>query len=270
MKLIVHVDGGARGNPGPAAAACVISTPAGEVLGEHSELLGEVTNNVAEYRALLLGLRHARELGASDVEVVNDSELIAKQVTGIYKVKHAAMRPLHLEALAALRGFERWCVRTVPRAQNARADALVNAALDRAPATAEPSDRAQCSGWADLRDRDHLRVGQFLEQRVRQPVQHVAGAPADDVDVRAVVDEPVGAPVDALHAGVREQRRVQPVRALEVVVAADRVLVPHHHVGVVEVALLVLERVRAHLLLFGLAGLQRRDTAPGTARSTAA
>ena len=105
-------------------------TPAGEVLGEHAELLGEITNNVAEYRALLLGLRHARELGVSEVEVVNDSELIAKQINGQYKVKHAAMRPLYREAMAALRGFERWTVRTVPRAQNAEADALVNAALD--------------------------------------------------------------------------------------------------------------------------------------------
>jgi ribonuclease HI len=132
VRAIVHVDGGARGNPGPAAAACVISTPAGEVVGEHAELLGEVTNNVAEYRALLLGLEWARELGVTDVEVVNDSELIAKQVNGAYKVKHAAMQPLYLDAMAALRGFEHWTVRTVPRAQNAEADALVNAALDQA------------------------------------------------------------------------------------------------------------------------------------------
>jgi len=132
MRAIVHVDGGARGNPGPAAAACVISTPEGEILGEHAELLGEVTNNVAEYRALLLGLRHARELGVTDVEVVNDSELIAKQINGQYKVKHPAMRALYLDAMAALRGFERWTMRTVPRAQNAEADALVNAALDQA------------------------------------------------------------------------------------------------------------------------------------------
>ncbi len=135
MKAIVHVDGGARGNPGPAAAACVISTPAGEILGEHAQLLGEVTNNVAEYRAVLLGLEHAHALGVTDVEVVNDSELIAKQINGQYKVKHAAMKPLYLDALAALRGFERWTVRTVPRDQNAEADALVNAALDQARAT---------------------------------------------------------------------------------------------------------------------------------------
>ncbi|HEV7163252.1 MAG TPA: ribonuclease HI family protein [Solirubrobacteraceae bacterium] len=134
MKVIVHVDGGARGNPGPAAAACVISSPSGDLLGEHSRLLGRATNNVAEYRALLLGLESARELGASEVEVVGDSELIAKQVQGHYKVKHPAMRPLYLEAMAALRGFEKWSIRTVPRAQNADADALVNAALDQAAA----------------------------------------------------------------------------------------------------------------------------------------
>jgi ribonuclease HI len=132
MHVIVHVDGGARGNPGPAAAACVVSTPNGEVLGEYARLLGTQTNNVAEYRALLLGLQRARELGASEVDVVGDSELIAKQVLGVYKVKHAAMRPLHQQAMAALRGFARWSIRTVPRAQNARADALVNAALDQA------------------------------------------------------------------------------------------------------------------------------------------
>jgi ribonuclease HI len=132
MKVIVHVDGGARGNPGPAAAASVVADLGGEVLDEHARLLGEVTNNVAEYRALLLGLERARALGATEVEVVNDSELIAKQVKGIYKVKHAAMHPLHLEAMAALRQFERWSIRSVPRARNAHADALVNAALDQA------------------------------------------------------------------------------------------------------------------------------------------
>jgi ribonuclease HI len=130
MRLIVHVDGGARGNPGPAAAACVISAPDGEVLAERSQLLGEATNNVAEYRALLLGLAAARELGADEVEVIGDSELIAKQVQGLYKVKHEAMRPLHRQALAALGEFSSWSIRTVPRAENAHADALVNAALD--------------------------------------------------------------------------------------------------------------------------------------------
>jgi ribonuclease HI len=132
MRLVVHVDGGSRGNPGPAAAAAVLSTPDGDVVGEAKETIGIATNNVAEYRAVLLGLRAARELGATEVELVNDSELIAKQLTGAYKVKHAAMKPLYLETLDALRGFERWSIRSVPRAQNADADALVNQALDSA------------------------------------------------------------------------------------------------------------------------------------------
>ena len=124
------MDGGARGNPGPAAAAAVVSTPEGEVVDEAMEVLGAQTNNVAEYRGLLLGLRRARELGATEVDVVNDSELIAKQLTGAYKVKHAGLRPLYLEAMRELRGFQRWSVRSVPRAENAHADALVNQALD--------------------------------------------------------------------------------------------------------------------------------------------
>jgi ribonuclease HI len=132
VKLVVHVDGGARGNPGPAAAGAVLSTPDGEVVDEASELLGVATNNVAEYRGLLLGLARAKALGATEVEVVNDSELIAKQVNGEYKVKHAAMRPLYLDAMAALRAFDAWSIRSVPRAQNADADALVNQALDSA------------------------------------------------------------------------------------------------------------------------------------------
>jgi ribonuclease HI len=130
VRVVVHVDGGARGNPGPAAAAAVISTPDGEVLDRAAELLGEQTNNVAEYRGLLLGLRRARELGATEVEVINDSELVARQVNGAYKVKHAAMKPLHAEALALLGQFDAWSMRNVPRAQNAQADALVNEALD--------------------------------------------------------------------------------------------------------------------------------------------
>jgi ribonuclease HI len=138
MKVSVHVDGGARGNPGPAAAACVVASADGEVLAERAELLGEVTNNVAEYRALLLGVRCARELGAGEVEIIGDSELIAKQLTGAYKVKHEAMRTLHGEAVAALAAFDRWSIRTVPRAQNSRADALVNAALDGARVGAQP------------------------------------------------------------------------------------------------------------------------------------
>ncbi len=132
MKLVLHVDGGARGNPGPAAIGVVVSHPGGPVVDELAERIGVATNNVAEYRAVIRALERANELGATEVEIVGDSELVARQLTGAYKVKHPALRPLHGQALASLRGFETWGIRTVPRAQNARADALVNAALDEA------------------------------------------------------------------------------------------------------------------------------------------
>jgi ribonuclease HI len=131
-RVVVHVDGGARGNPGPAAAAAVATTPEGEVLAERTAYVGEATNNVAEYRALLLGLELARELGAREVEVASDSELVARQIGGEYKVKHAGLKPLYLQAMRELRDFERWSVRTVRREGNVRADELVNETLDEA------------------------------------------------------------------------------------------------------------------------------------------
>ena len=130
MKVVVHVDGGARGNPGPAAIGVVVSDPDGAVLEELGERIGVATNNVAEYRALLRGLERARARDAREIEIVNDSELVARQITGAYKVKHPAMKPLHAEAIAALSEFDRWSIRSVPRADNARADELVNEALD--------------------------------------------------------------------------------------------------------------------------------------------
>ena len=132
MKVVVHVDGGSRGNPGPAAVAAVATDADGEPLGERKLYIGEATNNVAEYRALLLGLELARELGAEDVEVVNDSELVARQIGGEYKVKHAGLKPLFAEAMRELRGFHKWAVRLVRREENARADELVNEAFDEA------------------------------------------------------------------------------------------------------------------------------------------
>ena len=132
MRVVVHVDGGSRGNPGPAAVAAVATDADGEPLGERKLYIGEATNNVAEYRAVLLGLELARELGAEEVEVVNDSELIARQIGGEYKVKHAGLKPLFIEAMRELRGFHKWAVRPVRREQNERADELVNEALDEA------------------------------------------------------------------------------------------------------------------------------------------
>ena len=130
MKLVLHVDGGARGNPGPAAIGVVVSDPEGNVLDELAEDIGVATNNVAEYRAVLTGLERARGLGADEVEIVGDSELVARQLSGAYKVKHPAMKPLYEEAMAGLQAFAEWRIRTVPRSENARADELVNLALD--------------------------------------------------------------------------------------------------------------------------------------------
>ncbi len=130
MKLVVHVDGGARGNPGPAAIGVVVSDPDGVVIDEVAERIGVATNNVAEYRAVLKGLERAAALGARELDLVNDSELVARQLTGAYKVKHPGMKPLYDRAISALAGFDSWRIRSVPRAQNARADTLVNQALD--------------------------------------------------------------------------------------------------------------------------------------------
>ncbi|HXV05692.1 MAG TPA: ribonuclease HI family protein [Solirubrobacterales bacterium] len=129
-RLVVNVDGGARGNPGPAAIAAVVRSAGGEMIEERGERIGRATNNVAEYRALLLGIELAAALGASELELVGDSELIVRQVRGEYKVKDATLRELHAEAKRALAGFERWSIRHVRREQNAEADRLVNEALD--------------------------------------------------------------------------------------------------------------------------------------------
>jgi ribonuclease HI len=130
-KLVLHVDGGARGNPGPAAIGVVLSDHEGGVVATFSDTIGETTNNVAEYRALLRGLELAAEHGAREVRVINDSELVARQLTGAYRVKHAAMQDLHGQAMALLHGFDAWSIESVPRARNAEADRLVNEALDR-------------------------------------------------------------------------------------------------------------------------------------------
>jgi ribonuclease HI len=108
----------------------VVSDLEGNVLDEVAEPIGVATNNVAEYRAVLRGLERAAALGAREVQLIGDSELVAKQLNGAYKVKNAALRPLYLQAMAALRDFDRWEIRNVPRAENAHADLLVNAALD--------------------------------------------------------------------------------------------------------------------------------------------
>jgi ribonuclease HI len=109
-----------------------VVTSGDSVVAEEGRYIGEATNNVAEYRAVLLGLELARSVGARSVEVVNDSELVARQIGGQYKVKNPGLRPLWQETMAALREFDEWSVRNVRRELNTRADELVNQALDQA------------------------------------------------------------------------------------------------------------------------------------------
>jgi ribonuclease HI len=129
-KLTVNVDGGARGNPGPAAIGVVVRGPGDELLEELGEAIGRATNNVAEYRALLRGIELAAAHGADELELVGDSELVVRQVEGRYKVKDATLRELHAEAKRELAGFGSWTIRHVRRESNADADRLVNQALD--------------------------------------------------------------------------------------------------------------------------------------------
>ncbi|HEV2791842.1 MAG TPA: ribonuclease HI family protein [Solirubrobacterales bacterium] len=128
--LTINVDGGARGNPGPAAIGVVVRDGGGEVVEEVGEKIGEATNNVAEYKALLKGIERAAAHGGTELELLGDSELVVRQVEGRYKVKNAGIKPLHAEVKKALRGFDSWSIRHVRREQNSDADRLVNEALD--------------------------------------------------------------------------------------------------------------------------------------------
>jgi ribonuclease H / adenosylcobalamin/alpha-ribazole phosphatase len=132
MKARLSTDGGARGNPGPAAYGYVLETEDGTVLDARGETIGVATNNVAEYRGLVAGLAKAVELGIDEVEVVSDSELLVKQMRGEYKVKNEALRELSLEAARLARQLKNVRYTAVRRAHNELADKLVNEALDAA------------------------------------------------------------------------------------------------------------------------------------------
>ena len=130
---VLYADGAARGNPGPAAAGYVLDDGAGQPVAAGGIALGRATNNVAEYKALLAGLARALELGVPAIDVRMDSELVVRQMGGIYRVKNEGLKPLFAEAQALARRFERFTIRHVPREQNARADAEANRALDAPP-----------------------------------------------------------------------------------------------------------------------------------------
>ena len=132
MRARLFTDGGARGNPGPAAFGYVLETDDGTVLDARGEAIGVATNNVAEYRALIAGLEKAAQVGISELEVVSDSELLVKQMRGEYRVKNAALRELSLAASRLGREIGRVRYTVVRREHNELADRLVNEALDAA------------------------------------------------------------------------------------------------------------------------------------------
>jgi ribonuclease HI len=131
VRVVVATDGASRGNPGPAAGAAVVYDEAGRPLVRAARYLGQATNNVAEYEGLILGLDEALRLGATEVEVRSDSQLLVRQLRGEYAVRHPQLVPLYRRARAQLARFGRWRAVHVPRAQNAAADGAANEALDR-------------------------------------------------------------------------------------------------------------------------------------------
>ncbi len=135
MKVRIYTDGGSRGNPGPSASGAVIksirSGSDGEILANVSRYLGITTNNQAEYTAIIIGLERAKTLGATDVEMLMDSELAVRQLTGVYKVKNAEIAKRFLEVHNRIQDFKQVTFRHIPRERNKEADALVNQCIDK-------------------------------------------------------------------------------------------------------------------------------------------
>jgi ribonuclease HI len=130
VRVLIYTDGAARGNPGPAGAGAILRDADGTVIAEIAEPLGHATNNVAEWTAVLLALEEARRLGATHVDLRMDSELVARQISGIYRVKHPDLKPIHAVVMELLRGLDGYTVGHVPRELNKDADRLSNVAID--------------------------------------------------------------------------------------------------------------------------------------------
>jgi len=128
VKLTAHTDGASKGNPGPAAIGYTIEKD-GVILEDYHEYIGEATNNIAEYRALLAVMKRLKTLGAKTVAIFSDSELLVQQITGIYRVKNRGLKPLHAEVMNLSRKFDAFTITHIPRCQNSHADRLANQAL---------------------------------------------------------------------------------------------------------------------------------------------
>jgi ribonuclease HI len=130
VRVLIHTDGAARGNPGPAGAGAIIRNDEGQTIAEIAQPLGWATNNVAEWTAVRLALEEAVRLGATHVDLRMDSELVARQISGIYRVKHADLKPIHAAVMSILAGLDSYTVGHVPRELNKDADRLSNVAID--------------------------------------------------------------------------------------------------------------------------------------------
>lgn len=172
--VIVHIDGGSRGNPGPAAFAVVVNDAQGSPLDSFSKCLGRATNNVAEYQALLAALNYALERQYLHLKVVSDSELLTRQVTGQYKVKNRALKVLHEQARALIAHFDSFRIEHVLRKHNREADRLVNQALDGA------ENRRKATDAGALKP---LRASATYHQGVLKLIDSVPPADGEEADL---------------------------------------------------------------------------------------
>jgi len=170
VKVVVRPDGACRGNPGPAGIGVVLEDASGRVLREVSEAIGPATNNVAEYRALLRGLEEARRLGAREVEVRTDSQLVARQLLGRYRVRDPELKSLFDSAQKSLQAFQRVVVRSVPRSENARADQLAR----RAVATPDPVEALVQAARAGRAEEAVALLRRLSGEAVREAAEKLA------------------------------------------------------------------------------------------------
>ncbi len=128
-KILLYTDGSCKGNPGEGGAGVIIKNREGKILSQKKEYLGSVTNNIAEYRALILGLKEARRLGSRELGIYIDSELVANQINGVYRVRNSKLKPLEEEVRGLLQHFARWEIKYIPREENREADRLAREAV---------------------------------------------------------------------------------------------------------------------------------------------
>lgn len=183
MNIIIYVDGGSRGNPGPAAAGVVIARDDGSVLHEAGYFLGQDTNNGAEYKALILALQYISDLPAEHVAIQSDSELLVRQITGEYRVKSPSLAKLHEQVQLLLLRLPRWHIRHVRREENRRADWLVNQALDRQQDVVVTDTDGRAAGAAtEPGDDETQNSGASSAEGAAQPGSTVSGAGAANRD----------------------------------------------------------------------------------------